>query len=530
MPFGRRLAALLGSGRDGLDARGGGRLFVGFGLLALAVAVVLDAAAPGGRGFLVVTRANPDSVSYFSVARSLLVDHDFDLGDEFARLLTSPELSTYAIENARPVPATGLPGSPYALGTSLVGIPFLAVGIAIDALTGSPADGYGAWAERAFAAANLVWLTLGLYCLWLWLRSLAARWRRAGSAAGTWALVAALALVPATALGYYALTVMSHTASFMAFALFLLLAERHRDSLAVRDWLWTGAAAGLVALCRWPDALLLAVPLVDELMRPGRRERWRRPAWWRSRLAGVAAAALAFAPQIVEWRTLYGRSWLIPQGEDFLAWPPRHVLDVLFSSWNGLFFVTPATLVGALGLLLAARRDTRRVVPLLVAGALLTLAIGAQTRNWTGNAFAQRHLIAALPLVAAGWLWLLLGGRAVRRGTLAAVGLGALFTLGAAIQWRFDLAPRHDRMTFDEAFTDKLRLPSCLRRARALRAALRIEDPAARVAALERVERERGPSRQLLRQLAAAQTLAGDERGAAATSERYTAWLDRRLF
>jgi hypothetical protein len=467
-------------------ARGAGppadvRPFVLFGLAALAVATLLDLSRPAGRGFLVVTRANPDSVAYFANARSLLFDHDFDLTGEYARLFSPELVSARAVQLARPVPATGRPGSPYAVGTSLLGFPAIALGTAVDALAGAPADGYGVWAERAFVAANLVWLSVGLYLCRRWLASFSRSWPRPGEPVAPLELLAALALVPATALGYYALTAMAHTASFLAVALFLLLADRYRASLRLRDQAALGAAAGFVALCRWPDALLVTVVLADELLRPRRRERWRSGAWWRGRLVAIAAAALVFAPQVAQWRAVYGRFLLVPQGEDFLEWPPRHVADALFSSWNGFFFTTPATLLGIAGLLFAARRDPRRILPLLAGFAALAVLVGAQTGNWNGHAFAQRHLIGVLPLVAAGWLWLALRGRTARVLLAAGVACGAAFTLAAAIQWRFELVPRLGRLTSDEAFADKLHLPHALARDRALRRALAADpDPARR--------------------------------------------------
>ena len=168
-----------------------------------------------------------NSICYFSNAH-LLFDRDFDLTNQLSVMI--PEDSSLALGSRHwvaVVPASGLPGSPYAIGYSLLGIPFLATGAAIDALTGGKANGYGPWAERIFAAANIVYLLLGLLVLHRWLVLLERRWKNETRNSSAWATVAAVALVPSTALGYYAFTVMSHTTSFMAVSLFLLLWWMH---------------------------------------------------------------------------------------------------------------------------------------------------------------------------------------------------------------------------------------------------------------------------------------------------------------
>ena len=111
------------------------RLWIaGVGLLLAAILLVLDAKSPGNRR--VIKIAGNDPVAYFGTAHSLLFDRDFDLSNEFAVLKHNP---TWLLD---PQLATGLPGSPYAIGYSLLEIPFLAAGTLVDRLAGRPADGY----------------------------------------------------------------------------------------------------------------------------------------------------------------------------------------------------------------------------------------------------------------------------------------------------------------------------------------------------------------------------------------------------
>src|SRR5258706_9126360 len=70
----------------------------------------------GGRTIIKISGL--DSVCYFATAHSLLFDRDFDLTNQFARLPPDPSEWT-AVR-----PETGKPGSPFAIGFSVMQIPF----------------------------------------------------------------------------------------------------------------------------------------------------------------------------------------------------------------------------------------------------------------------------------------------------------------------------------------------------------------------------------------------------------------------
>jgi hypothetical protein len=490
--------------------------FAALGVGLMVLLVILDALAPGGRGFLVVTPKNVDSICYFSTAHSLLFDRDFDLTNQFAVMIPEDSpLQPGAMRWVAVVQKTGRPGSPYAIGYPILGIPFLAGGAAIDALTGGRGDGYGKWAERLFASANVAYLTLGLLALHHWLVFLGRRWNVRERSVEGWAAVAAVALLPGTALGYYAFTVMSHTTSFMSVALFLLVWWTRRDSLEPRDWLWVGATAGLMTLCRWQNALFLIMVAIWDLSEPGRL---KKPAWWTSRAAGAAVCITLLIPQFVQWQTIYGTWLTVPQGPQFVSWPPTKIAHVLFSSHNGFFFTTPAVIAGVAGLLWGLRREPKLVGVLLTAMAAQVAVVGSLPGNWSGRAFAMRLLINTLPLVAAGWLYILLRGR--RRWVIALLAwiiVGSAFTMLAAVQWRYAFVPRHEPLTFEEAFTDKLKLQVAFQRNRAMQVARNSAD-------LEAVRDRFGESAMLITRLKQAY----DIEGRAKESAEAASWLEKR--
>jgi hypothetical protein len=491
------------------------RGFAALGMALLILLVILDALSPGGRGFLVVTPKNPDSICYFSTAHSLLFDRDFDLTNQFAVMVpgNTPQIPTFPVIAV--IQKTGRPGTPYAIGYSLLGIPFLAAGTAIDALTGGQGDGYGRWAERLFASANVVYLTIGLLVLYYWLVLLGQRWDVGQRTVKRWAAVATVMLLPSTALGYYTFTVMSHSVSFMSVAIFLLVWWTRRDSLMPKDWLWIGLAAGLMTLCRWQDALFLIIVALWELGEPGRL---KKRMWWMSRAVGAISCVALLVPQFWQWQTVYGTWLTVPQGPQFVSWPPTKIAHVLFSSHNGLFFITPAIIAGVIGLLWGLIRERRLFSILLAAMALQVAMVGSLHDCWSGMAFAMRLLINTLPLVAAGWLFIFLNaGRRWRNAVLGWIAAGSIFTMLAAVQWRYEFVPRNKPLTFDEAFTDKLHLWTAYRRYRAMGAAKNAAD-------LEAVRSRYGESAVLMEQLEKAYVLEGN----AKESAEVRAWLEQR--
>jgi hypothetical protein len=491
------------------------RGFAALGLGLLALLVILDALSPGGRGFLVVTPKNIDSICYFSTAHSLLFDRDLDLTNQLEVMIPPDTPLGPGSLNLVAVQKTGRPGSPYAIGYSLLGIPFLAAGTAIDSLTGGSGDGYGRWAERLFASANTVYLTIGLLVLYHWLVILGRRWNVGQRSVEGWAVLAAVALLSSTAVGYYAFTVMCHATSFMSVVLFLLVWWIRRDSLKLRDWLLVGVTVGFMTLCRWQNALFLIMVLVWELSKPGRL---KKPAWWASRAAGAAACIALLMPQFVEWHAIYGTWLTMPQGSQYLIWPPVNIGRVLFSSLNGLFFTTPAVIVGVAGLLWGLRREPGFFGVLLVGMAVEVAFVGSIKKNWHGDAFAMRMLINTLPMVATGWMYIFMRARrSWRAGSLAWIAAGSAFTLLAAIQWRYQFVPRREPLTFEEAFTDKLKLGIAYQRYKAMLTAQN-------AAELEAVRQQFGESAVLMTRLKTAYDLEGRVEDSAEAAS----WLEKR--
>ena len=426
--------------RDRPGVLAGGLL--GVFLLVVAARAIARAAPPGGRShlmhhtarlngtalvfvaFLLVLllvfhlgfeRAASDGRSYFIQVRSLVMDRDLDFANDEAAF-------------------GGHGAAQYAFGAPLLWSPIYVLGhlwlkglslIGADVRT----DGYYFPYQRAVGLATLLYGFAGLVLIYRVLRAYFAR----GLAA-----LATMGLCLTSFLVWY-LTVensMSHGVSMFAATLFLFLWHRFRPAPSLRQWAWLGAAAGLMAMARWQNAVFVIFPLID-LLWPARRAMGagetgavQLRATARNLATFAAAAVVAFAPQLLAWQAIYG-NWLhVPAREHNFepALVPPFLADVLFSSNRGLLTWTPVIWIALPGLAYFGWRHWR--VGLVLAGALAAqIWVNAGVEVWWGGAgFGARRFDSCMLIFAVG-LAASLTAFQRRPLLLPAAALGALLAL-----------------------------------------------------------------------------------------------------
>ena len=319
-----------------------------------------------------------DSIHYYTYLRSMLFDHDLDLGNDYTLLGWYPQL------NVLPV------GAPI-LWSPLVVLVHLGREAARVFGAGAPTGTEPVY-QAAVCQATLLYGTAGLFLLMHALR----RW--VSPAAAFWTTVIAWVGSPVR---FYlsVLPGLAHGVEFFAAVLVLRAYQALRDRPDRRRALAAGAACGLVFLARSQDGVLLALPAI-ELAR-----RWLAgPQRRRYALVAVALAA-AFAvvalPQIAVWQAMFGTPLLVPHerlhGADFLHREHPQLLATLVSPRGGLFTSYPMMLVAALGLVALAFRDPRYVLaaaPVLLAG----WYVNSVVFDW----YQVRRFTGAVPLLAPG--------------------------------------------------------------------------------------------------------------------------------
>ena len=362
-----------------------GRTFTAVGLVLATVYIAAFTVFPRTHGRII----EGDAIQYYAYLRSLVIDGDVDFTNDYRALYVPTDDGADNVW-LKVQPGTGRPPNLMSIGPALLWAPaFLAtyatlallrpLGIAI------PLDGLAAPFLLSVGVAGIGYATLGAFFCYKSCRLLFA----AGPA--FWGALVAWLATPAV---YYSLIspAYSHATSLFASALFCYVWLKTRDDDRIRRVVWLGVLAGLAALVRWQDVIILVLPL-SELA-------WA-VAKGRSRLATSALHAcvmfggvvIMLLPQFFAWHAIYGHFLLMPQGAGFMQWTSPALLAVLFSLRHGLFSWTPAVLVAVLGLYHLVRRDA--VVGWSAAIVLLlAVYINASVSDWwAGEAFGARRFI-----------------------------------------------------------------------------------------------------------------------------------------
>ena len=127
-----------------------------------------------------------------------------------------------------------------------------------------------------------------------------------------------------------------------------------------------------------PDALadIILCPIALDLLLGVRSRQLRLRQAVVLGVVALAAAAVAFLPQMLVWMVLYGQPLALPQGGGFMRWTQPALWSVLFSDWHGLFTWTPIVAVALVGLVPLARQH----------GSWLPCAILFLVLSWYVNA------------------------------------------------------------------------------------------------------------------------------------------------
>lgn len=352
----------------------------------LAVAFVLSIAYSCSALTRIEFRA--DSAAYFVYLRSLSFDGDLNFANDWDALGV-PGVAERGGEPRRNV---------FSVGPAVLWSPFYAAAHAYvlwDRWRGSELhelDGHSLPYRRSTALGTVTVVVLGASLLF------AAMIPLVGVET---ALVSVMGSVLASPVLYYTFAVpaMSHGVTFGVAAAFLWAWCAARTTPSARTWLGLGGLLGLLTLCRWQGAVygVLVLPLAVSVLRCGKLS----PRWL---VAAGGVSLLAFAPQMIIWKLLFDRWFLIPQGRGFLDLASPNWSNTLFSANHGFFNWTPLMFVGFLGLALGCRKDRMLYTSaLLVFAATVWINGSVPGYDWAaGDAFGARRYSLVVPLMALG--------------------------------------------------------------------------------------------------------------------------------
>ena len=328
-----------------------------------------------------------DGNQYYAYVRSMVFDADFNFVNDYQLLYGSEDGGVWTTTRT----STGHAINLMSIGPALLWLPaFLMAYAATWAINlfGAqvPLDGIALPFQLSVGLAGIVYATTGICLCFRVAKHLFT------TESAFWAVLVTWLASPAI---YYSLSApaYSHATSLFAVALFVHSWHRTRGQGELTRYLLLGVLAGLVALVRWQDAIIVLLPLTESAY--GLLTKKTTFAATAQRLGIMAAVmALTFTPQIQAWHAIYGELLLTPQGSDFMRWTNPQVLSVLFSWNHGLFSWTPGLLVAVCGLYWLGKHDA--VLAWSSSLVLFTaIYVNASVEDWwAGEAFGARRFIS----------------------------------------------------------------------------------------------------------------------------------------
>ena len=362
--------------------------FIFAGLFAIGVAAQLHLGA----------RLQSDGFYYFSYLRSLAFDRDVEFSNDYRLLGLGDKAHLF-----EPTP-TGYAQSAWTIGPAIVWAPFFTAAHPLAAWLAAgdanvSTNGISYPYRQAVCIAGLCYALLGA---WFSFR-LTSLFFRTSLAAGAVAFTIAGSFMLWYIVKEPSMTHAPSMAGVAALAWMWASTHGRRTRL---QWALLGLLAGFITLIRWQNALFAILPAFEALtgLVIAMRARDRAGAIFTITAGAIftACAVIGFLPQMLAWKSIYGSYLAVsPVGPQIRWWDP-HLVDIIFSSKNGLLSWSPVLYLGAIGLALFAITRPWIGVPAILALLVMTY-FNASIQDWWGSAgYGGRRFDGTIPLFALG--------------------------------------------------------------------------------------------------------------------------------
>jgi hypothetical protein len=410
-----------------------------------------------------------DGVGYYAFARAVLIQHNLDFTADYSAANASFR-DARLDENGNPKPvfrtATNHLENHFTVGPAILWAPFLIVahiGVLVARALGSSvaADGFSEPYRFAMALGTAVYGFLGL----LLAMRIAAKY-----VGERWAFLATVAIWWASSLPVYMYfnPSWSHAHSAFVAALFLWYWHETRETRSTTQWIVLAAIAGLMLNVYYPNAMLLAMLVVEALPQYFGARRSRQSPETKIQPSAVQLAMnhalfivvmiACLLPTFVSRYIIYGNP--LESGYFSLrdwAWRSPYFLAVLFSSEHGLLVWTPVIALACIGAVIFALREPR------VGGALLAALLAfyffiACYPDWAGiSSYGNRFFVSLTPIFVIGLsVFFDRASRFFTSQRVAMATLGAVATLlimwnmAFIFQWGTHLVPARGPIVWSE--------------------------------------------------------------------------------
>ncbi len=329
-----------------------------------------------------------DGLSYYAYLPMTFIKHDLTLA-----FLDTKQPSYYdnLWYSTSPI---GIKHTKMGAGIALLQAPFFLLAHAFAKISNWKADGFSPPYALMLCIATVFYAYSGLRLL----RNILLK--KFGD--GTTALVLLL-IAFGTNLHYYVLyePFMSHAYSFFLFV-FLLKATLGWFAMPSRKGAWTlGVAAGLIALTRLPNCLVLLIPLlygvknIQELKTSISR-------WFKNYhlLFALLPALFIYGIQLAYYKLISGSFLYYSYQQEHFFFGAPHIVEGLFGFRKGWFIYTPLMFAAFAGLLFMRKKASELLVPLIIYLPLSIYVVLSWWCWWYGGSYGMRALIESYALLA----------------------------------------------------------------------------------------------------------------------------------
>ena len=353
-------------------------------------------------------KVRSDGTGYYAYARSLVIDHNLSFNGDWKDPANAPFIVT-GYQDGRPIldytTQTGHIANHFSIGPAIMWAPFLAAThymVLVFNRFGAdiPADGHSRPYLIAMALSTALYGFLGLWLAFQLAREYFGQ---------RWAFLATVGIWFASSLPVYMYEdpSWSHAQSAFAVALFLWYWHRTRENRTAMQWITLGLIAALMCEVYFANGVFLLVLFLESLSsfhaawRSSNRDAMLRPL--RPHLLFAASAAIAFAPQLIVRKIIFGSPFALGlYGSRPWNWLSPHLSDVLFSSNRGALLWTPVLIPSVIGLFFLWRRVPRVGAKIFAATAAFYLLI-AVNPWWDGvESFGIRFFVSLTPIFVLG--------------------------------------------------------------------------------------------------------------------------------
>ncbi len=307
---------------------------------------------------------------------------------------------------ATEVTVTGLQGSPFPVGPSILWSPFfLLAHLIVIIINPAKATGFSFPYIALVSFGSSLYGLAGLFVVYKACRYYGGKFI---------SILTVFLTLAATPLIYYIFRqpIMGHTTIFFISALLYLTYIFLTENRIRRNWsgLLFGVLLGLSVLMRWSAILFIIFPITYYTSQIIQAMKAKDSGAIRSLAiqicVAIACFGLTITPQLALWKRLYASFLVVPQGDTFIRGSilPINMLKVFFDTNRGLLFWCPFILIGILGILRIPNKEIKISTLTSIIGLILLISYH---QDWYGGgAVGTRFFIEVLPLVAVGFVCL----------------------------------------------------------------------------------------------------------------------------